>query len=337
MKKLLIFTALIILILGAVYYYFFSVLLSEKPAINSPVKVMIPKGASIVKSISIVNEQNLLMPDYFFKFYARLYAKLNNASIFAGYYRFQPGISNLEIIQSLFNADNLYVSRVTIPEGWEFKKIASLASKTLNTNINEMIKLSKSDSLLKSRNIKSRSIEGYLMPNTYDFFKDISASEIINYLLDEHEKMWEKEIAPLIPSNFSLTKHQILTLASIVEAESATPDERPIIAGLYYNRLKLGMPLQADPTVAYAIGENRRLLYSDLSISSPYNTYKVKGLPPGPINNPGVESIKAVIKPATHNYIFMVAVGDGSGKHNFSTTKAQHDNYVKQYRKNRGF
>ena len=337
MKKLILFITSILIILAGLYLYFFVILLNQKAEISNEVKVIIPKGSSIVNSIEIVNKQNLLSPGYFFKFYARLYAKLNNAAIFAGYYRFEEGITNMQVIQSLFNADNLYVSRVTIPEGWDLKKISEHIKKSLTTDIKQFKKLSKSDSLLKSRNIRGRSVEGYLMPNTYDFFKEISAKELMDFLLNEHEKMWKMEIAPLIPADFKMTKHEILTLASIVEAESATADERPIIAGLYLNRIRIGMPLQADPTVAYAIGENRRLLYKDLAIQSDYNTYIRKGLPPGPINNPGIDAIKAVINPAKHKYIYMVAVGDGSGKHNFASTKADHDKNVKKFRNNRGF
>ncbi len=337
MKKFFLVLIILFSILILSFYYFFEVKLNEKANFTGSVKVVIPKGSSIVKSIEIVNEQNLLLPSFFFKLYARVYAQTNDAAIFAGYYKFDEGITNLGIIKSLFNADNLYISRITIQEGLDIKRIKEIVSKSLLTNMKEFTSLSKSDSLLKARKIAGRSIEGYIMPNTYDFFKEISAKELIDFLLNEQEKIWRNEIAPIISNDNRLTKHQILTLASIVEAEAANPAERPIIAGLYLNRIRIGMPLQADPTVAYAIGEKRRLLYSDLNISSPYNTYRNKGLPPGPINNPGVEAIKAVIKPAKHNYIYMVAIGDGSGKHNFSSSKAEHDRYVSIYRKNRGF
>ncbi len=336
MKKIIIFSVIFFTILISVIYYFFEIKLNEKAEIIGNVKVIIPKGSSIIKSIEIVNNKELLLPSFFFKLYARIYAKSNNAAIFAGYYKFDEGITNLGIIKSLFNADNLYISRITIPEGLDIKRIKSIISKSLLLKIEDFSALTKSDSLLKARKISGKSVEGYLMPNTYDFFKEISAKELIDFLLNEQEKVWKKEIAPLVTDENKFTKHQILTLASIVEAESANPAERPIIAGLYLNRLRIGMPLQADPTISYAIGEKRRLLYSDLDISSPFNTYRNKGLPPGPINNPGAESIKAVLKPAKHNYLYMVAVGDGSGKHNFSQTKAEHDKFVKIYKKNRG-
>ena len=125
-------------------------------------------------------------------------------------------------------------------------------------------------------------------------------------------------------NEMSFTPHQVLTLASIIEGEALLDEERPVIASLYHNRLKRGMKLQADPTIQYIIkGPPRRLLIKDLKIDSPYNTYIYKGLPPGPINNPGEASIRATIFPADTNYLYMVAVGDGS--HTFSRTLSEHN------------
>ena len=209
-----------------------------------------------------------------------------------------------------------------------------MCAQQLGIDSAEFIELAHKDSLLKHHQIKGNSLEGYLMPDTYNFYWKQNPHEIISKLLDVQLSFWNETCFEKAQKQ-SLSKHQILTLASIIEAEAIVDEERPIISGVYHNRLKKGMNLAADPTVQYALGKSKRLLYSDLKIDNPYNTYRFSGLPPGPINCPSRKSIQAAIQPSKHNYYFFVALGDGSGKHVFSETAIQHMKAVQSYRKQR--
>lgn len=172
------------------------------------------------------------------------------------------------------------------------------------------------------------------MPDTYNLYKKQKAQDIIKKLAVIHQLFWDKKCADLQKES-SYSKHEILTLASIIEAEASIASERKRISGVYHNRLKRGMKLEADPTVQYAIGKRKRLFYSDLRVDNPYNTYKYSGLPPGPINCPGRESILAALQPEKHAYIFFVAKGDGTGEHVFTTNGMDHAKAVSAYRKQR--
>jgi UPF0755 protein len=166
-----------------------------------------------------------------------------------------------------------------------------------------------------------KSILGRLWPDTYQFYWTASPQTVVTKMV----RSFEENKATLGLDNASklgLTEEEVLTLASIVEWESKDPEEKKMIAGLYLNRIKKGMRLQADPTVAYAIGSRRRLTFEDYKYEHPYNTYRIDGLPPGPINNPSVESIRAALNPVSHNYVYMVA--SPTGKHVFTSTWSEH-------------
>jgi len=153
--------------------------------------------------------------------------------------------------------------------------------------------------------------------------------------LKHHQDIWTTENEEKL-KNSGLSKLELLTIASIVQAETPLESELETVAGLYLNRVKIGMMLQADPTVQFALGDKKRLLYKDLEYDSPYNTYKYAGIPPGPINNPGKAAILATLNPEKHNYLYMVAFGDGSGSHYFAKTVREHNNNVIKYKKARG-
>jgi UPF0755 protein len=174
-------------------------------------------------------------------------------------------------------------------------------------------------------------LEGYLLPDTRDFRYDATEAQVLERLVAEMLAVFTPEYRRRLDViNFSL--HQLLTMASLVEGETRVAEERARVAGVYYNRLRRGMLLQADPTIQYIIPDApRRLLYSDLAINSPYNTYMYRGLPPGPVNNPGREAIHAALHPEEHGYYYFVA--DGSGGHRFSRNYDEHLKAVAAYRK----
>jgi UPF0755 protein len=265
---------------------------------------------------------------------AELYGTWLNKQCVIGEYRILPTLTHGQLLKLIFSGKQSYTVNVSFPEGIQVKKIASICAQKLGIDSAEFIELAHKDSLLKHHLIKGNSLEGYLMPDTYNFYWKQNPHEIISKLLAVQSSFWNETCFEKVQKQ-SLNKHQILTLASIIEAEAIVDEERPIISGVYHNRLKKGMNLAADPTVQYALGKSKRLLYSDLKIDNPYNTYRFSGLPPGPINCPGRQSILAAIQPAKHQYYFFVALGDGSGKHVFSETAIQHMKAVQSYRKQR--
>ena len=190
------------------------------------------------------------------------------------------------------------------------------------------------ESFLKSNNIESNSLEGYLFPDTYKVFEGDNVRSVLSLLIKTHNRFWTKTNINRA-KELKLSIHEIVTLASIIEGEAIYDSERSKISGVYHNRLKLGMKLQADPTIQYIIDDSpRRLLNKDLKIKSPYNTYLNHGLPPGPINNPGLESIKAALFPEKVDYLFFVARGDGY--HTFSKTEKEHNKAKRAFQKIRG-
>jgi UPF0755 protein len=184
---------------------------------------------------------------------------------------------------------------------------------------------------LSSLGIEAHSLEGYLLPDTYLFSWQTDETEILRTFVNAFRNFYVDSLKAR-QAQLGLTVHEVLTLASIVEGETSLDGERATIAGVYWNRLRRRMPLQADPTIQYLLPDGpRRLRYDDLKINSPYNTYRKVGLPPGPINNPGRQSILAVLYPQTHQYFYFVA--DGTGGHRFSRHYSEHLRAVKHWRK----
>ena len=225
------------------------------------------------------------------------------------------------------------VNLVTIPEGLTLKEIAEIVSKKGICSVDEFMEAIKTNKFTVNGE-ELKNIEGFLLPNTYDIPKEYTPFQIEEMMI----KSFDEKITPIylekkskLPVN--LTLKEVVTLASLVEREASVPEERPIIAGVYYNRLKIGMRLECDATIQYALGHQKKeLLYSDLEIDSPYNTYKHEGLPPGPIANPGEESLKSVLNPTKHNYYFYVLNGiKNNGTHVFSETAWEHEKAVNKY------
>ncbi|MDL2322631.1 endolytic transglycosylase MltG [Bacteroidales bacterium OttesenSCG-928-A17] len=175
-------------------------------------------------------------------------------------------------------------------------------------------------------------IVSMFIPNTYEIYWNISVDRFLERMKKEYDRFWTPERLKKAEKN-SLTPIQVSVLASIVEEETAVPSEYPVVAGLYINRLKKGMLLQADPTVKFAVGDVtlKRILYKHLEVDSPYNTYKNPGTPPGPIRIPSIAALNAVLNPTQHNYLYMVAKEDFSGQHNFSRNLSEHNAYARKY------
>ncbi len=244
-----------------------------------------------------------------------------------GDYRLDPGMSFPSLLRALHDGRGR-VAAVTIPEGWRIEQIADRLEASGVCKRDEFVPAARDRSLLAELAIPGPSAEGFLFPETYTLQLPTTPADVIRAMHRQFDKVWGELTAGAPPP--SLSPLSAVTLASIVERETAVPEERPLVAAVFLNRLRLGMPLQADPTVIYGIeafdGNIRR---RDLTSANPYNTYVIRGLPPGPIANPGRESLAAVLTPASGDFLYFVARNDGT--HQFSRSLAEHNRAVQRY------
>lgn len=266
-----------------------------------------------------------------FIFVARVHGGVTKVHV--GKYKFLSGISNNELVVALMEGKDITYIAVTIPEGLMAREQAHIFARMIGIDSSRFMTLVHNDSFAHSVGVDARSLEGYLFPETYDFYWQTDERDVITRLVRQYESFYDDSLKARA-RDMGWTTNQVMTLASIVEGEAVLKEERPIIAGVYYNRLRKGMKLEADPTVRYTIEDGRRrVLYGDLQSDNPYNTYRWSGLPPGPINNPGKASIVAALFPAHHNYLYFVA--NGKGGHWFSSTFDEHLQNVRKYRRDR--
>jgi UPF0755 protein len=246
-----------------------------------------------------------------------------------GRYTIPPGMSNFMLMYYLHSHRQDEV-RVTLPEGLNLRKVARILSRKLDIDSTEFMAAASNPYLLIKHGVTAKNAEGYLLPGTYDFAWGSTPEEATGFLIGRFRHFYTDSLKS-IAAKRGLNETSLLTLASIVEAETPLDQEKNLVASVYLNRLKKNMRLQADPTVQYALGvDARRLYYKDLAADSPYNTYRHNGLPPGPICNPGSASILAVLKPAETNYIYFVATGKGG--HYFAESLTEHHANINRYK-----
>jgi len=251
----------------------------------------------------------------------------------AGHYDFTNNRSYVAIARLLLQGSNAPI-KVTFPEGLNYRQMAGLAQRELAVDSFEFSQACRDKSIIAAHDIKSEDLEGYLFPDTYYFYFGADAKLIINAMVDRFFDIFDDSMkAKARKVNFSI--HQVVTLASLIEKETALMDERYLISAVFQNRLKLGMPLQCDPTVIYALPPlSRPLLMKDLELKSPYNTYLNYSLPPGPIANPGKSSLDAALNPAKVPYLYFVASGEGG--HLFAmTNEEQNENRARAKQKSK--
>lgn len=252
------------------------------------------------------------------------------AKLQAGEYEFSGEVTPWQVFDRI-RLGLVFYELVTVPEGSNIFDIAALLGKTNTVTASDFLAEAKNPALIGDLDAQAPTLEGYLFPSTYRVTHKTTAKDLCRMMTEEFRHQWKA----LHGTRSGV--HRTMTLASLVEKEAAIPNERPLIAAVFDSRLKLNMPLQCDPTTVYAaLVENRYrgIIYkSDLASKNAYNTYAHAGLPPGPIANPGAQSIKAALEPARTKVLFFVAKGDGSGAHYFSATLAEHEKAVAQYRK----
>ncbi len=295
-------------------------------------KIIINRGENIIAIAEKLESEKIIVSKYYFIFYAK-YKKFSG-KIKAGEYMIDNSLTYKGILKILVKGCNIFY-KITVPEGLTNREITDM----LETKLEPRLKFrgniffemcSNSELIKKYTNIDALTTEGFMFPETYSYNIDDDETSFFKMMLNN----FNKKISPLknLAYPISLSFYDTLKLAAIVEKEAVFLDEMPVIAGVYINRLIKNMNLEADPTVIYALGyKKKRVLYDDLKIDSPYNTYKYPGLTPTPICNPGYNAIYFSIHYAVHNYLFFVA--DREGRHLFSTTNEQHNRnrtYIKK-------
>lgn len=280
-----------------------------------------------------LEKDSIIKSAFWFKVAAKIQGK--DDKIISKSFIIKPGLNNIELLDVLVDPSLKFTVKITLPEGMNIRQIGKISSKKFNFNENDFIKETRNDSLINILGLKGKveNLEGFLFPDTYIFNFDITPKEFVHELFNEfYKRVVNVEKYGLKNNPDKLLK--IITLASIVQGETQLESEMPTVAGVYANRLLKRMKLEADPTVQFALpdGPKQRLLNEDLKVKSPYNTYLNYGLPPGPINSPGIKAVESALNPEKHNYLFFVATGKGG--HTFSTSYNEHLNAVKEYRKN---
>ncbi len=257
----------------------------------------------------------------------------NNNQIKTGRYEIRPNTTMPHLIRLLRNGQQTPMN-ITFNNIRTKEILAGRISQQLMIDSVSILKELNDKETIEKLGFDSTTIVAMFIPNTYEVYWDISVDNFLQRMKKEYDRFWNETRLSQAEA-LNMTPIEVSTLASIVEEEASFSDEYPIVAGLYLNRLKKGMRLEADPTVKFAVGDFslRRILYRHLDTESPYNTYRVEGLPPGPIRMPSIKAIDATLQPQTHNYLFMCAKEDLSGRHNFAVTHAEHSRNATRYQR----
>ena len=298
------------------------------PKADETMRIHIRPGMSFAQILELLEKSNVIRNPGLFRLQARFRGGAKNFQ--AGVYALKASMSPREIYRYL--SEGRVVQRtITIPEGYNIREIARTIQRAKLTSAGEILRISRDPSFLRELNIAAASLEGYLFPDTYHFPVGSPAKKILSFMV----RTMRRKFSPALrkqAKKTGFTIHQTLTLASIIEKETSLSNERPLIAAVFINRLKRRMRLQSDPTVIYGLPQfDGNITKKDLRYDSPYNTYLHRGLPPGPIASPGLESIKSALNPAKVKYLYFVATKNGG--HQFSRTYREHRRAVNRYQR----
>lgn len=309
------------------------------PRINKPYKgypgseifIDIPKGTSRWQVSGMLARDHVIRNRVAFELLSRFHERY---ALQAGEYRFDHPMNAREVFWTIAKG-RIFLYTLTVPEGWTMFDIGSALQRLGLCSRDDFVRAARDTSPIADIAPHAHSLEGFLFPSTYQFKHQATPEQVVAEMVRKFRNGWQS-IDPggavPMPDHFDI--QQVVTLASLVERETPQPSERPIVAGVFYNRLAKGYALQCDPTVQYALelqGKTvRNIAHADLSVDSPYNTYEHSGLPPGPIANPGEASLRAALEPAHTDYFYFVA--NDAGGHFFSRTLAEHNRNVARYR-----
>lgn len=328
-KQLIVVVAFFIALLAFLYYVFFTPNYYDGP---SPVRFQISRGENLDEIIVSLYEKGIIPNKLNMKIAAYLYGA--EKKIRAARYGIPNGLSYFDLLDLFLEGDADFLKPVTIGNGSTIRWIAKKLQNEVFIDSLKIIETASDKKFIDSIgyiSIYVNTLEGYILPHQYYIYERSSPAEAMGILAKGLKEFFNDTLLQRLGS-LGYSMHEMLTVASIVEGETNKVEEMPVIAGVYYNRLRIGMRLQADPTIQYLqLNGWKRLKYSDLKVKNPYNTYVYAGLPPGPINNPRKDAILAALYPAKHSYFYFVA--DGQGGHKFSKTYKEHLHQVKEYRK----
>ena len=297
---------------------------------TSTLEITIPRGATLTAVAETLQTRGLIRSAELFAFYARMSGR--RRTIQAGTYDVPPGATNRELLE-LLSTGRPALRRLVVPEGLFLAEVAATVEQQLGIPAERFLAAARDSALRARLAVPTPTLEGYLYPSTYLVRTDADAGAVVRQMVAEFETVWREEWHARLDT-LDLTRHELVTLASIIEGEVRHAPDRPYVSSVYHNRLRQGMRLQADPTVIYALGRRRRLFERDYQLRSPYNTYLVDGLPPGPIGAPSEESLAAALYPARTDFLFFVARADG--QHIFSRTYAEHRRAIQEVRRGNG-
>jgi len=328
-KLLIIFFALAfvaICTVGLLYMHLMS--WAERPAETKAVEKLftVAPGQGLGKTAHALQQEGLVSDALRFTILARL--NKQDKLIKAGEYIFSSKMTPNEILGQMVEG-RVHLYRVTIPEGFNLVQIAATVAAAGLTTETDFLKTARDPKTAESLDIQGKTVEGYLFPDTYYFPRGLDSATIIATMVKQFEAAFKPEWRRRA-EELGLSVHEVVTLASIIEKETGAPEERPLIASVFHNRLKKGMRLETDPTVIYGIPDfDGNIKRRHLETYTPYNTYKIKGLPPGPIASPGAMAMEAALYPARTDYLYFVSKKDGT--HHFSKTHKEHKAAVRKY------
>lgn len=323
-RTLTIFSSVILLIfLGGLAF------LSQLQPFGNPAHrqvIEIRKGSSFTEIAGLLYERQLIQSDWAFTWMGRVLGADRN--IIPGEYEFHGGMTPADVLDKITQGEVVHYA-IMIPEGYSIAQIAGILEEQGLVDKEAFIQLTKDAHFLSQLDFHVDNLEGYLFPDTYHFTRAMKPEAIIMAMVSQFKKAWSAQLYDRV-AELDMSVHQIVTLASVIEKETGLAQERGLISGVFHNRLRKKIPLQSDPTVIYALDQfDGNLRKKDLAVNSPYNTYRFRGLPPGPIANPGAASIRAALFPIPTNYLYFVSRNDGS--HQFSATLAEHNLAVKKF------
>lgn len=322
--------SLALAIIGIIFIfilYTVAELIIPLPYGNKPVEFEVKKGQTLREVVTSLYKAGMIRDKTIFLILGRLTGL--DRKVMAGYYTFWGNMTPLQILDAL-RKGKIIEYEITIVPGDSLDRISEKFSILGIIGKDEFERLSKDKNILQRLDIDAPSIEGYLFPDTYRFPKGLGAVEVIQMMVEHMRDKFDEDMLARA-YEIGMSENEVLTLASIIEKEAIVDEERPIISAVYHNRLKKNMPLQADPTSIYGIkGSGEPITKRDLLRKTPYNTYVIKGLPPGPIASPGLKSIMAALYPENVPYLYFVSNNDGT--HTFSVSLEDHSRAVKVYR-----
>jgi UPF0755 protein len=329
MKKILLFLLLAAAAIGGyvAWNFFYK---PNVPATLQDEYVKFPTGSSLDDVVNILKSGNFISDENSFRFMAERLSFKGRA----GRFKITPGMSSWSLVRHLRGGQQAPVKVVLVNERLP-EDVAAKAARFIEADSLSLVTLMNDPVVLDSLGFTPQTLMSMFIPNTYEFFWNTTPRKFIERMKKEHDDFWKKDNRQDKADSLHMTREQVYTLASIVERETNANSEKPRMAGVYLNRLRDGWPLQADPTLVFASRDwEARDLAKYKSLDSPYNTYMYPGLPPGPISMASIPSLDAVLNHEKHNYMFFVALGDGSGLHSFAESYDAHKVNIERYKKN---